>query len=65
MCADFLVSLHDRGFLPVHCEYLAGGDPGDSGDQPLLMVPFARTVFVGGRRRVDPELLASVRLRSR
>lgn len=29
------------------------------------MVPFARTVFVGGRRRVDPELLASVRLRSR
>ncbi len=65
VCADFLVSLHDRGFLPVHCEYLAGGEPGDSGDQPLLMVPFARTVFVGGRRRVDPELLASVRLRSR
>lgn len=63
LCADFLVSLLDRGFLPVHSPDLYG--PGPSGGQPLLMVPFARTVFADGRRRVDPELLATARLRSR
>lgn len=60
VCTDFLVSLHDRGFLPVHCPDLVASD-----DQPLLMVPFARTVFSRGRRRVNPELLAAARLRSR
>ena len=60
VCTDFLVSLHDRGFLPVYSPDLAPGD-----DQPLLMVPFARTVFDGGRRRVTPELLTAARLRSR
>jgi hypothetical protein len=29
------------------------------------MVPFARTCDTPGRRRVDPDLLASARLRSR
>ena len=65
VCVDFLVSLHDQGFLPVHCEELAGDAQRDSGDQPLLMVPFARTVVARAHRRVDPELLASARLRSR
>lgn len=63
LCADFLVSLLDRGFLPVHSSELSG--PGATGSQPLLMVPFARTVFADGRRRVDPEFLAAARLRSR
>jgi hypothetical protein len=63
LCADFLVSLLDRGFLPVYSADLYG--PGPAGGQPLLMVPFARTVFADGRRRVDPELLATARLRSR
>lgn len=61
LCADFLVSLLDRGFLPVHAAELSASGTG----QPLLMVPFARTVFADGRRRVDPELLATARLRSR
>ncbi len=60
VCTDFLVSLHDRGFLPVHSDELVPGD-----DQPMLMVPFACTVFAGGRRRVDPDLLTAARLRSR
>ncbi|MGH3842765.1 MAG: L-tyrosine/L-tryptophan isonitrile synthase family protein [Pseudonocardiaceae bacterium] len=58
LCAEFLVSLDHRGFLPVYCDLL--GD-----EQPLLMVPFARTRFARGRREVDPELLANARLRSR
>jgi hypothetical protein len=58
LCAEFLISLDHRGFLPVYSEHI--GD-----EQPLLMVPFARTVFAEGRRRVDPELLATARLRPR
>ncbi|MFN2494488.1 MAG: L-tyrosine/L-tryptophan isonitrile synthase family protein [Pseudonocardiaceae bacterium] len=58
LCVEFLVSLDHRGFLPVYSEHI--GD-----EQPLLMVPFARTVFAGGRRRVDPDLLATARLRPR
>ena len=58
LCADFLVSLDHRGFLPVYCELL-------SDDQPLLMVPLARTVYSQHRRRVDPHLLTTARLRSR
>jgi hypothetical protein len=58
LCADFLVSLDHRGFLPVYCELI--GD-----QQPFLMVPFARTCYQQGRRRVVPELLASARLRAR
>ncbi|MGH3824135.1 MAG: L-tyrosine/L-tryptophan isonitrile synthase family protein [Pseudonocardiaceae bacterium] len=58
LCAEFLVSLDHRGFLPVYCDLI--GD-----EQPLLMVPFARTRFAHGRRQVDPELLAGARLRSR
>lgn len=58
VCAEFLVSLDHRGFLPVYCDLI--GD-----EQPLLMVPFARTRYVHGRRRVDPDLLAGARLRSR
>ncbi|MQA15678.1 MAG: L-tyrosine/L-tryptophan isonitrile synthase family protein [Pseudonocardiaceae bacterium] len=67
LCADFAVSLLDRGFLAVHAPELSGSDSGseDDGDQPMLMVPFARTVFSDGCRRVDPELLAAARLRSR
>lgn len=69
VCADFLISLLDRGFLPVHSPDLAAAaDPGEepaTDEQPLLMVPFARTGFADGRRRVDPELLAAARLRSR
>ncbi|MGH3978607.1 MAG: L-tyrosine/L-tryptophan isonitrile synthase family protein [Pseudonocardiaceae bacterium] len=69
VCADFLISLLNRGFQPVYSPALSPAtDPGEEpggGDQPLLMVPFARTVFSEGRRRVDPELLASARLRSR
>ncbi len=58
LCAEFLVSLDHRNFLPVYCDLI--GD-----DQPLLMVPFARTLFTEGRRRVDPTLLAAARLRHR
>ena len=58
LCAEFLVSLDHRGFLPVYCDLI--GD-----EQPLLMVPFARTRYVHGRRQVDPELLTSARLRAR
>ena len=58
LCAEFLVSLDHRNFLPVYCDLI--GD-----EQPLLMVPFARTLFAQGRRRVDPALLAAARLRHR
>ncbi|HEY2723066.1 MAG TPA: L-tyrosine/L-tryptophan isonitrile synthase family protein [Pseudonocardiaceae bacterium] len=58
LCAEFLVSLDHRGYLPVYSDFI--GD-----EQPLMMVPFARTVFAEGRRRVDPDLLASARLRPR
>jgi hypothetical protein len=58
LCAEFLVSLDHRGFLPVYCDLI--GD-----EQPLLMVPFARTLATQDRRRVDPDLLATARLRSR
>jgi hypothetical protein len=58
LCADFLVSLDHRGFLPVYCDLL-------SDDQPLLMVPLARTVYSQHRRRVDPQLLTTARLRPR
>jgi hypothetical protein len=58
LCAEFRVSLDHRGFLPVYSDHVGAA-------QPLLMVPFARTVFSEGRRRVDPELLATARLRSR
>ncbi|HEV7451777.1 MAG TPA: L-tyrosine/L-tryptophan isonitrile synthase family protein [Pseudonocardiaceae bacterium] len=58
LCAEFLVSLDHRGFVPVYSELL-----GDK--QPLLMVPFTRVEYAQGRRRVDPNLLAAARLRSR
>jgi hypothetical protein len=58
LCAEFLVSLDHRNFLPVYSDLI--GD-----DQPLLMVPFARTQFTQGRRQVDPTLLATARLRHR
>jgi Pyoverdine/dityrosine biosynthesis protein len=58
LCAEFLVSLDHRGFLPVYCDLI--GD-----EQPLLMVPFGRTWYLNGRRQVDPDLLANARLRSR
>jgi hypothetical protein len=58
LCAEFLVSLDHRGFLPVYCDLI--GD-----EQPLMMVPFARTRYAHGRRQVDPELLARARLRNR
>ncbi|MGH3884738.1 MAG: L-tyrosine/L-tryptophan isonitrile synthase family protein [Pseudonocardiaceae bacterium] len=58
LCAEFLVSLDYRGFRPVYSDVL--GD-----EQPLLMVPFTRIVHAGGRRRVDPDLLAAARLRPR
>lgn len=58
LCAEFLVSLDHRGFLPVYSDLI-------DGEQPLLMVPFARTHYTQGRRQVDRELLASARLRSR
>lgn len=58
LCAEFLASLDHRGFLPVYCDLI--GD-----EQPLLLVPFARTRYVQGRRQVDPTLLANARLRSR
>ncbi|MGH3933824.1 MAG: L-tyrosine/L-tryptophan isonitrile synthase family protein [Pseudonocardiaceae bacterium] len=58
LCAEFLVSLDHRGFRPVYSDLI--GD-----EQPLLMVPCTRIVHSEGRRRVDPDLLATVRLRSR
>lgn len=58
LCAEFLVSLDHRNFLPVYCDLVGDG-------QPLLMVPFARTQFTQGRRRVDPTLLTTARLRHR
>lgn len=58
LCAEFLVSLDHRGFVPVHSEEIGA-------EQPLMMVPFARTVCSGGRRRVDPDLLVGARLRPR
>jgi hypothetical protein len=58
LCAEFLVSLDHRGFLPVYCDLL-------SDEQPLLMVPLARTVYSQHRRRVDPRLLTTARLRPR
>ncbi|MGH4027138.1 MAG: L-tyrosine/L-tryptophan isonitrile synthase family protein [Pseudonocardiaceae bacterium] len=58
LCAEFLVSLDHRGFLPVYSDSLCA-------EQPLMMVPFARTVFSRGRRRVDPDLLNGARLRPR
>lgn len=58
LCAEFLVSLDHRGFLPVYADSLCT-------EQPLMMVPFARTLFSHGRRRVDPELLTGARLRPR
>jgi Pyoverdine/dityrosine biosynthesis protein len=58
LCAEFLVSLDHRGFLPVYTDLI--GD-----EQPFLMVPFTRVEFAQGRRRVDPDLLATARLRPR
>ncbi|MGH3794303.1 MAG: L-tyrosine/L-tryptophan isonitrile synthase family protein [Pseudonocardiaceae bacterium] len=58
LCAEFVVSLDYRGFLPVYSDYIGV-------EQPLLMVPYARTVSSRGLRRVDPDLLATARLRSR
>jgi hypothetical protein len=58
LCAEFLVSLDHRGFLPVYCDLI-------SDEQPLLMVPFARTLYTHGRRRVHPDLLTAARLRPR
>lgn len=58
LCADFLVSLDHRGFLPVYCDLLGN-------DQPLLMVPPAQTIYSQHRRQVDPHLLTTARLRSR
>jgi hypothetical protein len=58
LCAEFLVSLDHRGFSPVYSDLI--GD-----EQPLLMVPCTRIVHADGRRRVDPHLLATARLRPR
>ena len=58
LCAEFLVSLDHRGFCPVYSDLI--GD-----EQPLLMVPYTRIVHADGRRRVDPDLLATARLRPR
>lgn len=58
LCAEFLASLDHRDFLPVYSDLI--GD-----EQPLLMVPAARTRQVHGRRQVDAELLAGARLRTR
>ncbi|MGB9281387.1 MAG: L-tyrosine/L-tryptophan isonitrile synthase family protein [Pseudonocardiaceae bacterium] len=58
LCAEFLVSLDHRGFLPVYSDLL-------SDDQPFLMVPYARTRYTQGRRRVDADLLTTARLRHR
>ena len=58
LCAEFLVSLDHRSFLPVYSELIGE-------EQPLLMVPSTRVEFAQGRRRVDPNLLATARLRPR
>jgi hypothetical protein len=58
VCAEFLVSLDHRDFLPVYSNLL-------SDRQPLLMVPSTWVKFAQGRRRVDPHLLATARLRPR
>jgi hypothetical protein len=59
LCAEFLVSLDHRGFLPVYCELL--GD-----EQPLLMIPHTRTISsCQQHRRIDPYLLTTARLRAR
>lgn len=58
LVAEFLVSLDHRGFCPVYSDLI--GD-----EQPLLMVPCTRIVHTQGRRRVDPALLATARLRHR
>ena len=58
LCAEFLVSLDHRSFLPVYSDLI-------DEDQPLLMVPSTRVEFAQGRRRVDPNLLATARLRPR
>lgn len=58
LVAEFLVSLDHRGFCPVYSDLI--GD-----EQPLLMVPSTRIVHAQGRRRVDPALLATARLRHR
>jgi hypothetical protein len=58
VCAEFLVSLDHRDFLPVYSNLL-----GDR--QPSLMVPSTWVKFAQGRRRVDPHLLATARLRPR
>ena len=58
LVAEFLVSLDHRGFCPVYSDLI--GD-----EQPLLMVPCTRIVHSEGRRRVDPALLATARLRHR
>jgi pyoverdine/dityrosine biosynthesis protein len=58
LSAEFLVSLDHRGFLPVYCDLLGA-------NQPLLMVPHARTTYSQHRRRVDPHLLTTARLRPR
>ncbi|MGH8574100.1 MAG: hypothetical protein ACREX8_16225, partial [Gammaproteobacteria bacterium] len=58
LVAEFLVSLDHRGFCPVYSDLI--GD-----EQPLLMVPCTRIVHSQGRRRVDPALLATARLRHR
>ncbi len=58
LCAEFLVSLEDRGFCPVYSDLIRD-------KQPLLMVPYARTVYTHGRNQVDPDLLTTARLRPR
>jgi hypothetical protein len=58
LCAEFLVSLDHRGFLPVYSDLI--GD-----EQPFLMVPSTRVKVAQGRRRVDPDLLTTARLRPR
>ncbi len=58
LCAEFLVSLDHRGFVPVYSDLI--GD-----EQPLLMVPASRVESIQGRRRVAPNLLAAARLRPR
>lgn len=58
LCAEFLVSLDHRSFVPVYSDSLCP-------EQPLMMVPFARTIFSHGRRRMDPDLVTGARLRSR
>lgn len=68
ICVDFLVSALDRGFLPVYAGEpdLASTDVrAGPRSQPVCMIPYSRTIFAQGRRRMDPELLSAVRLRPR